>query len=88
MEKKTIFSDGVVPGITSGNETQYSRISIDGLKKVLGGREMKNVTRGSHGWCEVRCKGTTYVIFCNGLSDCIDWCYTLCGDGGWMTTCY
>jgi len=24
-----------------------NRITLDGLKKVLGGREMKNVTRGS-----------------------------------------
>jgi len=51
MENKKIFSDDVVQGITSGNETQYSRISIDGLKKILGGKEMRNVTRGSSSCC-------------------------------------
>ena len=47
MENKKIFSEDVIQGITSGNDSQHERISINGLKKILGGREIKNVTRGS-----------------------------------------
>jgi len=50
--------DDVVQGITVCNESRYSRISIDGLKKILGGKEMRNVTRGS-GCCYWKCGATT-----------------------------
>jgi len=53
-----INGDDVVQGITSGNETPIKRISIDGLNKVLGGREMMNVTRGSYGKCVVHACST------------------------------
>ena len=63
-------------------------IVLNELKKVLGEKEMKNVLGGSGGSCTVSCNGTSYLIECYSISQCDDKAYEICGNGGWMTTCY
>ena len=66
------------------------KISFSGLKKVLSPKEMKNVTGGSGGGsCQVQCSDNQiHDICCSDISDCIDECWSVCGDGGWSTNCY
>ena len=79
---KSIFSDDVVRGTTSVNETRNSRISIEGLKKILGGKELRNVTRGSDS-CDpkaIKCSGNcTTEVGTSGTCKSVPEVNFLCG---------
>ena len=79
----------VVQGIASGNETQHARISIDGLKKILGGKEMRNVTRGSN-ICDEYGPNLCWGVCNNGNKACASNCGLIsnwCSSYGGVDTC-